>query len=337
MTGCTRLVFADFEGTLFYRDGKTVTALQESGTWMALGSERIAPLENKAVATTGTMAIYELTPAMVSLFEGRKIGTTVETDLGTLVNAGMLFDNLGRSPSTCIVKVRGPVWTGYVFFGAGKTIGASYVSEKDRFYGETAIKAIKNATGKAVAAIYFLEGGIPFDETVAPATVVAPVVKPAEAVKPAEVPKSPEIIKPVAPQKPAEAMKPQIPSKPVEVVQSEKPTPVTSIKPLVATKPHQVELIVSTSDQANLKHQSRIATLEALETHNIVWVDATVLKSLRVKESDVVSLILPGGKTERVTIAHVDMTSGRPGVAILPKKFRKRLSLIPGSKITIRP
>lgn len=324
MTGCVRLVFADFEGTLFYRDGKTVTALQESGTWIALGDEMIAPLENKAVATTGTMAIYELTPTMVSLFEGRKIGTTVETDLGTLVNAGMLLDNLGRSPSTCIVKVKGPVWTGYVFFGAGKPIGASYVSEKDRFYGEAAIKAITKGTGKSVAAIYFLEGGKPFEEAQSQATIAPPAVKPIEAAKPAAVPKHLEVTKPAVPQKPTEA------------ATQEKLIPQVSAKPVVAPKPQQVELVVSTSDEANLKHRSRMATLEALETNNIVWVDTSVLKLLRVKETDVVSLILPGGKTEEATIARVDVPQVRQSIAILPKKFRKRLSLSPGSKIIIK-
>ena len=54
------MAFADFEGVVFYRDGKPVTALEECGTWMALGDELIAPLENKAAVTDGVMAVYEL-------------------------------------------------------------------------------------------------------------------------------------------------------------------------------------------------------------------------------------------------------------------------------------
>src|SRR5512134_76967 len=78
-TGCVRLVFADFEGAVIYEAGKPVTALEECGTWMALGDELIAPLENKAAVTDGSMAIYPLPRDLIDFFAGRKIASTVET------------------------------------------------------------------------------------------------------------------------------------------------------------------------------------------------------------------------------------------------------------------
>lgn len=326
MTGCARLVFSDFEGTLFYREGRTVTALQESGMWMALGAEMIPPLENKAVATKGTMAIYELTPAMLNLFEGRKIGTVVETDLGAMVNAGMLIDNLRNTASTCILKVRGQAWTGYIFMASGKTAGASYVSENDRHYGDKAIDAIKKATGKAAAAIYFLEGGAPITE-VAPPVAEKPVVKQAEPTKPKEE------AKPVAPAKPAEAAK--LAEEKPKAVQAPAPAP-TQVAPPAPAVARQLELKVTTSSEVNLEHQSRIAAHEELDARKIAWVDEYVLMTLQVKEADVVNLILPGNRTEKVTISRVDVQPGTSGTLILPKKLRRKLSIKPGSTVVIR-
>jgi hypothetical protein len=267
---------------------------------------------------------------MLRLFEGRKISTVVETDLGTLVNVSMLIDNLSNSASTCILKVRGAAWTGYVFLISGMIIGSSYVSDKDRHYGDKAINSIKNAMGKAAAAIYFLEGGAPILEA-APPRQEKPVTKPAEAAKPAPQEKPVEA-------KPAVVPSGAVPPAPVPTV---KPAPEKEVKPVpaapakpVPTTPGQVELKVITSDKANLKHESRMATLEALETKKIAWVNASVLKALHAKESDVVSLMLPGGKTEKVTVATADVA---PDTIILPKKLRRRLSLEPGSKISFKP
>ena len=329
MTGCARLVFSDFEGTLFYREGRTVTALQESGMWMALGPEMTPPLENKAVATKGTMAIYELTPAMLNLFEGRKISTVVETDLGAMVNAGMLIDNLHNSASTCILKVRGQVWTGYIFMASGKTAGASYVSENDRHYGDKAIDLIKKATGKAAAAIYFLEGGAPITE-VAPPVAEKPVAKQAGPAKPKEE------AKPAAPVKPVEAAKPAE-EKPKAVQAPAPVAPQVAVPaPAIPAAARQVELKVATSSEVNLKHESRIVTLEELDARKIVLVDESVLKTLQVKEADVVSLVLPGNRTEKVTVSRVDVQPGTSGTLILPKKLRRKLSIKPGSTIVIR-
>lgn len=341
MTGCARLVFSDFEGTVFYRDGRAVTALQETGMWMALGPEMIAPLENKAMATAGTIAVYELAPLLLNLFEGRKISTTVETDLGALVNARMLIDNLRNSASTCIVKVRGQAWTGYVFMKAGNTLGASYVSEKDRHYGDTAINAITKATGKAEAAIYFLEGGAQSVEVLPPVSEATPAPKQPVVSKP------PEVVKPAVPAKPVEAAKPAKPTP------AEKPAPAAKLPEAKETKPTQVaqapkarppaappsqaEVRVATSEKAGLKHRSRMATLEALESREIAWVDESVLKSLRVKESDIVRLMLPGEKAEQVTLARVDVLPGTRGIVILPEKLRKRLSLKPDSTVILKP
>ncbi|CAJ35776.1 AbrB/MazE/SpoVT family DNA-binding domain-containing protein [Methanocella arvoryzae] len=307
MTGCARLVFSDFEGTIFYREGVAVTALQESGMWMALGPEMIAPLENKAIATTGTMAIYELTPAMLSLFEGRKIGTTIDTELGDLVNPGMLLDNLRNAASTCILKFRGQAWTGYAFLASGKIAGASYISENDRHYGDKAIDSIKKATGKASAAIYFLEGGAPIAEALPP--------EPARPVKE----------KPIEVQAPAPAPTPV-------------PAPVPAAPAEAREAPRQTELKVATGSTANLLHESRIATLETLETRKIAWMDAATLAALKLKEGGSATLVLPGGETEKVTVGLAEVLPGTPaGILILPKKLRRRLSIEPGSTVVVRP
>ncbi|HMK45876.1 MAG TPA: hypothetical protein VK436_04570 [Methanocella sp.] len=351
MTGCVRLVFYDFEGTIFYRGGNTVAALRETGMGMTTGSEMIALLENKAMVTSGAMAIYELSPAIVDMFEDRKITSTVESDMGTLVNARMLIDNLASSGSTCILKTRGRGWTGYVFLSRGRTIGASYVSDRERHYGETAISAICKAPRKA-AAIYFLEDGAPIETQTAkgakpeekPVTPIEtpaieekkPEEKPAEE-KPAEEPeeKPAALVTPEAPVKPETEKPPIAAAEEIEPPMEENPSAQlkqTEVGPL------QVELKVVTCEQVKLKHSSRIATLEGLEDHSTAWVTEYAMSSLHLEDSRQATVILPGGKSEKVTVRKIETAAGTPDdVVIFSKKFRSRSSIEPGNTVIIRP
>ena len=348
MTGCVRLIFYDFEGTIFYRGGNTVAALQENGMRITIGREVIALLENKAMVTSGTTAIYELSPAIVSLFEDRKITSIVESDMGTLVNARMLIDNLVSSGSTCMLKTRGRAWTGYVFLSMGRIIGASYVSDRERYYGETAIGAICKASGKAAAAIYFLEGGTPIEASAVETR--KPEEKPiAKAVKPEEKPEAePQKAEPQKPEEKSEALStPEAPALPI----TEKP-PVTAaseiellstieklsteLKP-IQVEPRQVELKVVTGEQVKLKHPSRIATLEGLEDHSTAWVTEYAMSSLHLEDLDQANVILPDGRSVKVTVRKIEIVIGDPDIVIFSKKFRSRSSIEPGSSVIIRP
>ena len=188
LDGYVRLVFADFEGAIFYRQGKPATGLQESGLWMALGEELVAPLENKATVADGTMGVYELPQETLDFFAGRRVDSTVVTEAEPAMPVAALLDYIVRERSACIFKAQGPSWTGYAYLGGGRVIKAAYSSGRELFYGDVAINALRRATDKATVAIFFLEGGAPLPE--------APMPQPVE--KPAEVPAA-------VPEKPAEA------------------------------------------------------------------------------------------------------------------------------------
>ncbi|OPY26861.1 MAG: hypothetical protein A4E28_02274 [Methanocella sp. PtaU1.Bin125] len=324
--GYVRMAFADFEGVVFYRDGKPVTALEESGTWMALGEELIAPLENKAAVTDGVMAVCELPAATIDFFAGRKVADTVETESGPMLGLRTLIDNLLRDRDVCIFRAKGAAWVGYVFIGAGRVIGASYASDRETLDGARAINALRQASGKAAVAIYFLAGGAPFVEV--PPSVEMPFAKAAEAAAPVEV-----LRPPVSGQAPAE---------PVIVA----PAPVQAPAPEPAPAPAEAEpavpevelKVVAGQDEAlRLRHPSKLMTLETLEDRSVVWVDGVTLKKLDVRDTGNASLILPGGKTEQVTLLRMELLSGQGKYAIVPRKLRRRLSLVPGTFVTLKP
>jgi len=312
--GCVRLAFADFEGVMFYRDGKPVTALEECGTWMALGDELIAPLENKAAVTDGVMAIYELPADTIDFFAGRKIADTVETESGPMLGLRTLIDNLLRDRDVCIFKAKGPTWIGYVFIAAGRVISASYASDRETLEGDRAINTLRQASGKASVAIYFLAGGAPFVE-VTP-SVEMPPAKTAEPSPPVEVMRPPE-------------------------TGQATPAPVIVTPAPVAAEPAmpEVELkVVAGQDEAlRLRHPSKLMTLETLEDRSVVWVDGVTLKKLGVRDAGTASLILPGGKTEQVTLLRMELLSGQGKFAIVPRKLRRRIALVPGTIVILKP
>lgn len=313
LNACVRLVFADFEGAVFYGEGKPVTALQESGLWMALGEEVIAPLENKATVTDGSMAVYELSPEMLAFFSGRRIESTVDVVAEPPVSPQVLLDNLVRDRATCIFKVRGPVWLGYAFIGGGRIISASFASERETVYGESAAGAIRRAAGRAAAAMYFLEGGAPFAE----------VTPPAPAEKPAATG-----IGSAGPEEAAPAPGPEATETPIS------PPAPTAVVPV--SREIQLRVVTSREEGIRLLHKSKQDALEMLEERSVAWVDSTVFRVLDEKETNWASLSLPGGKSQQVMLLKMDLLSDPGMFIVLPRKLRRRLSVTPGTTVTLK-
>jgi hypothetical protein len=311
--GCVRLVFADFEGVVVYVAGRPVTALQECGTWMALGDELIAPLENKAAVTEGSMAIYVLSRDLIDFFAGRKIASTIETEAGPLLNAGALVDNLLRDRSVCIFRARGASWIGYAFIAAGRVIDAVFSSGRESFDGDRAVRAMKEAPGNAAAAIYFLEGGAPFIE------VTPSVEMPAGAVSPAAGPV--EVLHPPEPgQAPAE-------------------TVITAPAPAEGPAfPEEEVTITMAADKALMpRHPSKLAAAETLEDRSVVLVDELTLERLGVRDGGAASLFIPGGRVAQVTLQKMELLEETGRFVVVPRKLRRRLSVVPGTIVTLKP
>ncbi|HUL61973.1 MAG TPA: hypothetical protein VLT35_02830 [Methanocella sp.] len=311
-SGCVRLAFADFEGAVFYEHGRPLTGLEECGTWMALGEELIAPLENKAVVTDGSMAIYELSGDLIDFFRGRKIGSTVETETGPQLGVRVLIDNLLRDGSACIFKARGATWVGYAFIAGGRAIDATYASDRERLEGGRAVDALRKASGKATAVLYFLEGGAPF------AQVVPSVEMPSGTAGPATAP--------------VEVMRPPAPG-PVDNVIATPPPAETALAVIEAP----VKVIMSGDQIIQLRHPSKLAALETLEDRSVVWVDAVTLEALGVKDGGMAGLTLPGGRTEQVTLLKMDLLSAPGRFAVVPRKLRRRLAIVPGITVILKP
>ncbi|HEY3272963.1 MAG TPA: hypothetical protein VGJ92_04325 [Methanocella sp.] len=312
-TGCVRLVFADFEGMVIYEAGKPVTAIQECGTWMALGDELIAPLENKAVVTEGSMAIYALSKDLINFFADRKIASTVETETGPLLGTRTLLDNLLRDRSVCIFSARGPSWIGYAFLAAGRIIDAAFASDIESLGGDRAAMALRQATDKATAVMYFLEGGAPFID------VTPSVVMPVAAVPATSAPV--EVLHPPAPG-PA----------PVETVIA---APAPREEPAIPT----VDLTVVTSGDKAIqpRHPSKLAALESLEDRSVVLVDGLTLERLGVKDAGSASMVLPGGRVAQVMLLKMDLPAETGKFAVVPRKLRRRLAIVPGTIVTLKP
>jgi hypothetical protein len=312
-TGCVRLVFADFEGAVIYEAGKPVTALQECGTWMALGDELIAPLENKAVVTDGSMAIYALSKDLIDFFTGRKIGSTVETETGPLLDTRTLIDNLLRERSICIFTARGPSWIGYAFLAAGRVIDAVFASDRETMDGDRAATALREAAGKATAVMYFLEGGAPFIEVI-PSVAMPPGTAPAASA-------------------PVEVMRPQ------EPVQAPAETVIAAPKPPEEQGIPAVDVTVVTSSDKAIRplHPSKLAALESLEDRYVVLVDGMTFERLGVKDAGAASMVIPGGKVAQVMLLNMDLYPETGKFAIVPRKLRRRLAIVPGTIVTLKP
>jgi hypothetical protein len=311
--GCIRLVFADFEGMVVYVAGRPVTALRECGTWMALGDELIAPLENKAAVTEGSMAIYGLSRDLIDFFAGRKIANTVETETGPLLDAGMLVDNLLRDRSVCILKARGPSWIGYAFIAAGGVIDAAFASDRESLDGDRATAALRQASGKATAAIYFLAGGAPFVDLTPSMEMPAGTVPPA--------------------------------SQPVEVLHPPEPGPAPAgtviTTPAPAESPafpeEEVSVTMAADKALNPRHPSKLAAAEMLEDRSVALVDELTLERLGLKAGGAASLVIPGGRVAQVMLQKMDLLEETGRFVVMPRKMRRRLSIVPGTIVTLKP
>lgn len=307
--GCIRLTFADFEGTIVYDSGRPVTALHECGTWMALGDELIAPLENKAVATDGSMAIYAVSRDLIDFIAGRKIASTVETETEPLLGIPTLVDNLLRDRSACIFKAIGPSWIGYAFIAAGRVIDAAFATGRESMGGDRATAALRQADGHAVVTMYFLEGGAPFVEATPP--VPAPeMASPVEAIRPPEPGTAP------AATVTAEPALPAVPPAAPEV---------------------EVTVVLARDPKLQPRHPSKLATLEMLEDRSVVLVDGTTLEQLGLSDGSPASLILSGDNVAQITVLLMDLSVEPGKFAVVPRKLRRRLSVVPGTIVTLRP
>jgi len=330
-SGCIHLTYTDFEEAVIFLEGTPVAALHESKRWLTVGNELLEPVENKANAADGKMSAYELPEGLLHIFINKKVGTTVETELGPYMTAGLLMSYLANEKSTCVLKIDDKRSTGYVYINFGKLVGAVYDSPEGRSYDDKAVKALERLKGQTSATIYFMDFSEKYMKAkteapaaVAPAAVARPVQQPQPGVTiPAEPAKA--RVQPVYSQKPlAPVMKPAIPvGKPVTVVQVPKP------------KGAQIRLVVALSEDRSvgLAHRSQQHTLEALEDKDIAWVDKNTLSLFKTYSA---KLVLPGGSEYAVTLKEAAMTSGDGRYIILPRKLRSRLSVGQGAMVEVK-
>jgi hypothetical protein len=298
--GCVRLVFPDFEGVIFFSEGRPVNALEECGQWMAMGDEFVSPLENKATVTDGTMAIYELSTDLLGFFAGRKISGTVETETGPSLSARALVERLVRDRSACIFKVRGQGWIGYEFIGGGRVINATYASEKERLEAGLADSAIRKMTLPASAAIYFLEGGIPSGK------------------------------------EPVEVMHPPVSGERATGAETVTVRPAPTMA-LAASREAELKVVTVSDGRMKFRHPSRVSAMETLEDRSVAWVDSQTLAVLGARELDMASLMLPSGRSQQVLLLKADLSSATGHYLVLPRKLRRELSLGPGAVVVLKP
>jgi hypothetical protein len=281
---------------------------------MALGEELIAPLENKAAVTDGSMAIYVLSQDLIDFFAGRKIASTVETETGSLLDTRTLVDNLLRDRSVCIFRARGSAWTGYAFLAAGRVIDAVYASGRESLDGARAVTALKQSAGKATAVIYFLEGGVPFVD-VAPSVEMSPGTVPA-ASAPVEV-----MVPPATGTAPVET-----------VITAPAPAAVPPAIPSV-----DVTVVLAGDPAIQPRHPSKLAAVEALEDRSFVLVDRLTLEQLGVKDGGAAGMVIPGGRVAQITVQLMDLLEEPGKFAVVPRKLRRRLAVVPGTIVTLKP
>jgi hypothetical protein len=319
------IVFPDFEEAIIFSEGKEVTAIHESGRWIAAGDELIDAAENKAIAIEGRMTAYEIAPAMANIFFHKSVKTMVETELGKYMTPGLLVGYLASDKSTCILKLQDKRGTGYVFINFGKQAGAVYESPEGRTLGESAIRDMDRFKEHTYAAIYFLEAAEKYMKA---------------------RPEAPVLPKPVEPVAPAAPVTPAMPAAPFPI-EAVKPgaLPIENIKPIIS-KPMQVptvprhggvRLIVAMSDDRHidLAHRSRQQTLEVFEESDVAWVDRKTIAAVHAFDMKA-SLILPDGREHMVTLEEAAIKPADSRYVILPRKLRARLSIDKGTTVEIK-
>jgi hypothetical protein len=333
LDGCLHIVFPDFEEAILFSGGQAVAAVYQSRRWLAVGDELLEPAENKALATDGRMAAYELTAWVLDIFVHKQLQAMVEYELGPYLMAGPLVRYLEGDKSTCVLKLEDGLSTAYVFINFGKLAGAAYESPEGRLYGDGAIKALDSFKEHARMAIYFTEPSPKYLKSKAKARAEGHAAKkpimpwPAKAIetvappKPVEPPVSPFPVEAARPLKKEQGIR-QAPAKPAHT-----PPPIVS----------GVKLVVAMSEdrELGLRHRSRQQTLEALEEGDVAWVDGKTFTLLHLLDPNV-NIILPDGREYAVTLVEAPILPRESRYIIMPRKLRKRLSVDRGSTIEIK-
>src|SRR5208337_4492867 len=111
--------------------------------------------------------------------------------------------------------------------------------------------------------------------------------------------------------------------------------PVTTIQPPKPKAVYQLRLLVVRSEDrfVGLAHRSRQSTLEALEEHDVAWVDKNTMNALRTLRA---RIVLPGGKEYPVTLKEVSMVPDDSRYIILPRKLRNKLSIGQGVTVEVK-
>ena len=77
--------------------------------------------------------------------------------------------------------------------------------------------------------------------------------------------------------------------------------------------------------------------VEALEDRGVVLADGLTLERLGVQDGGPASMVIPGGNVAQVTLLKMDLLAETGRLVVLPRKLRRRLSVVPGTIVTLKP
>jgi hypothetical protein len=77
--------------------------------------------------------------------------------------------------------------------------------------------------------------------------------------------------------------------------------------------------------------------MESLEDRFVVLVDGVTLERLGVKDAGAASMVIPGGKVVQVMLIDMDLHTETGKSAVVPRKLRRRLAIVPGTIVTLKP
>jgi hypothetical protein len=99
----------------------------------------------------------------------------------------------------------------------------------------------------------------------------------------------------------------------------------------------EVKVVTAGDPVLQPRHPSKLAALDTLEDRSVVLVDEATLEFLGVKDGGSASMVLPGGKVAQITVLLMDLLAEPGKFAVVPRKLRRRLSVVPGTIVTLRP
>jgi hypothetical protein len=112
------------------------------------------------------------------------------------------------------------------------------------------------------------------------------------------------------------------------------PAPAAALPAIPET---EVKVVLAGDPAIQPRHPSKLAAVEALEDRSIVLVDGLTLERLGVKDGGAASLVIPGGRVAQVTVQLMDLLAEPGKFAVVPRKLRRRLAVVPGTIVTLRP